>query len=634
MGYLLLRRCVRVFWTRAAWTDRRLTFYSYDPPVALTETDDPAGPLSAAEPTITTALSSISTPFVDAQPSSSPAQPTPAATSAPSPSATDAQVTPSFGSSSSALASDSTAATQDSTTANKLQSSITEPVTSAATTETDDFSFTYDPSGSDAISSAQTQTVSTLSRTNVEGLVNAIQSAAANTGAIAAINSESSDEPLTSSNGAQALVIGSQTASAGGDPVIVSGTTYSIPPSGTALVVNGATQTLVTGSGETGAGDSGAGVPGTGDPGTGGVGTDVSPTADDPSPLTYTLGNYVAGSQTIVPGGGGIVVSGTTYSLARSATALFIDGVPSSMGPPAGSTPAVLDLGSIQLSQIASSSGQAVYADSSMTVTVVAMSPAASTLGQTRNAASATTHVISTAANGQLVTVPTASVISGAHGTGSTNLDGSQTVAQSGHIASEHSTVTIGGSMFATFETTNPQGHTLEIAGSDTLTIGGSAKTVDGQIASAGTAGLVIGTSTVALTTPNPSEDPTVTIGGSIFAAFETTDAQGYTVDVVGSHTLTVGGTAKTIDGQLVSAGTAGLVIGTSTVALTTFDPSSTPSTSLSPTSLSLTTAGASASRTGVAKSGSPRAYDSGLSWWAALALLTMMTASSTVVWP
>ncbi|KAK4549400.1 hypothetical protein LTR36_006397 [Oleoguttula mirabilis] len=103
-------------------------------------------------------------------------------------------------------------------------------------------------------------------------------------------------------------VIGSSTLAAGSSPVVVSGTTYSLAPSGSAVVVNGVTQSF---------------------------GSDAA---------TSALGVYVVGGQTytqaaasgvVVAGstldaGSRTVISGTTYSVDPSGSALVVNGVTAS----------------------------------------------------------------------------------------------------------------------------------------------------------------------------------------------------------------------------------------------------------------------------------------------------------------
>lgn len=100
----------------------------------------------------------------------------------------------------------------------------------------------------------------------------------------------------------------------------------------------------------------------------------------------------------------------------------------------------------------------------------------------------------------------------------------------------------------------------------ETLSIGGSAQTINGQIVSAGASGLVLGVSTTVafsqITSAGETDD-VLTLGSSKVTA---TAAAGQSGEVViGDKTLSAGGLAATINGQLVSEGADGIVLGGST---------------------------------------------------------------------
>ncbi|KAK3622592.1 hypothetical protein LTR22_024741 [Elasticomyces elasticus] len=103
------------------------------------------------------------------------------------------------------------------------------------------------------------------------------------------------------------------------------------------------------------------------------------------------------------------------------------------------------------------------------------------------------------------------------------------------------------------------------------VSVGGPAATIDGHTVSAGASGLVVdGMAVGSLSTPEPgSIGPlvtTVTYAGQSFT-FSQDAANGNPV-VDGSITITVGGSATSINGQYVSAGQNSIVVGTSTVSL------------------------------------------------------------------
>lgn len=116
--------------------------------------------------------------------------------------------------------------------------------------------------------------------------------------------------------------------------------------------------------------------------------------------------------------------------------------------------------------------------------------------------------------------------------------------------------------------------------GSQAITIGGAATTIDGVVVSAYSGGLAVGGSTIVLsaatsTSVNPPMSKgyasVVTVGSQTFTIPEA--SSGASVVFVGSQQLSLGGQATTINGIRVSAGTAGIVIGSSTIPLPTDGP-------------------------------------------------------------
>lgn len=100
----------------------------------------------------------------------------------------------------------------------------------------------------------------------------------------------------TAANGATGLVLADgQTVTAGGVPITVSGTTYSLSPGGSYIIIN-----------------------------------DITSPAPTPGPHIITSAGtplFVVGTQTIVPGSSALVISGTTYLLASSGNVLVINGM-------------------------------------------------------------------------------------------------------------------------------------------------------------------------------------------------------------------------------------------------------------------------------------------------------------------
>ena len=118
---------------------------------------------------------------------------------------------------------------------------------------------------------------------------------------------------VVTENGASAYAVGTQTWSPGGPPIVISRTTYSLAPSGTALVVNGRTTP---------------------------IGVAIAPghvVTIGPSVVTANSASaYIFGSQTLAPGGAPVVVKGTTYSLASGETDLVVNGYRTPVGQVTG----------------------------------------------------------------------------------------------------------------------------------------------------------------------------------------------------------------------------------------------------------------------------------------------------------
>ncbi|KAF1848876.1 uncharacterized protein K460DRAFT_375646 [Cucurbitaria berberidis CBS 394.84] len=113
------------------------------------------------------------------------------------------------------------------------------------------------------------------------------------------------------------FVISDQTLSPGGPVITVSGTTLSLAPSGSFIVVNGITSTVATPNAPANTFPSLT------------VGNEVF------SPLPGFGTTFIISDQTLAPGGPAIIVSGTTISLAPSATFVVINGVTSTIARPA-----------------------------------------------------------------------------------------------------------------------------------------------------------------------------------------------------------------------------------------------------------------------------------------------------------
>lgn len=133
------------------------------------------------------------------------------------------------------------------------------------------------------------------------------------------------------------LTIGSHTISAGAPSTTISGTTFSLAPSGTALIIDGQThllpsptpawvvssQVLTPGSAVV-VGGTTYSLPTSGNS----VFIDGHPSAL-PSPNTPS--DFVVGGQTVTPGGPAVTISGTTYSIPVGGSSVFINGQPSAL---------------------------------------------------------------------------------------------------------------------------------------------------------------------------------------------------------------------------------------------------------------------------------------------------------------
>ncbi|KAH6870138.1 hypothetical protein BKA58DRAFT_286488, partial [Alternaria rosae] len=114
------------------------------------------------------------------------------------------------------------------------------------------------------------------------------------------------------------FVVSGQTLAPGGPAITFSGTTISLAPSASFVVVNGITSALAIPT------------PQAGNSPTITIGNDIIGALSEPSGPTFVIDG-----QTLVPGGPEITVSGTTLSLAQSASFVVINGVTSTLATPA-----------------------------------------------------------------------------------------------------------------------------------------------------------------------------------------------------------------------------------------------------------------------------------------------------------
>ncbi|KAH8624160.1 hypothetical protein IG631_20899 [Alternaria alternata] len=123
--------------------------------------------------------------------------------------------------------------------------------------------------------------------------------------------------PISAPSG-PSFVVGDQSLIPGGPAITVSGTTLSLAPFASFIIVDGTTSSLVTPSLQFG------------NPPVITIGGDVIGALPEPSGPVF-----VVDGQTLIPGGSEITVSGTTLSLVQSASLVVINGVTSVLATPA-----------------------------------------------------------------------------------------------------------------------------------------------------------------------------------------------------------------------------------------------------------------------------------------------------------
>lgn len=299
-------------------------------------------------------------------------------------------------------------------------------------------------------------------------------------------------------------IVGSQTLIPGGPAINVDGTPVSLAVSATAVVVGGSTVPL--------------------------SGASTTPAVLAINGNTYTGisgSTFLIGSQTLIPGGSAITVSGTPVSLPLDATAVVVGGSTFPLPNPATTTPTVLTIGGNRYTEMSGSSfliGSQTLIPGGPAITI----------------------------SGTPISLPvgaTAVVV------------GSSTFPLPGPTTTAPPVLTINGERY-----TEMSGSTF-LVGSQTLVPGGSAITLSGTPISLplGATAVVVAGSTVPI--PRPTTTPVVLeIDGQSFTQIS---RSGF---LIGSQTLLPGGAAITVNGTLVSLGPAAtnLVVGTHTEPLTT----------------------------------------------------------------
>ena len=377
------------------------------------------------------------------------------------------------------------------------------------------------------------------------------------------------------------FVLGSLTLSVGGPAVTISGGTISAAASG--LVVNG----------------QGLSLQGTGSSQSGVVLSASSNivTADEVQPGVFVLGTttlraggsaITAGGETISAVGPGLVVGGRTQ-LASTLPTSTARGLELSRGVLTATAtqtiPGVFVLGSQTISAggpPATISGQTISAVASGIVIA----------GQTITASSLQSGSQASVVSLAYLGLPKATEISpGVFSLGSTTLSvGGPALTTLGHTISAgplglvavgtlytasglqavNTGVVVGeGSSPATASEVAPG---IFVVGAATLTAGGAAKTISGYTISAALSGVIVDGTSYAASSPSPTSTGVIFTEGTTLAT--ATEISPGTF-VFGSVTLSAGGSARTISGQIISAANDGLVINgkTSTASALTARP-------------------------------------------------------------
>lgn len=366
-------------------------------------------------------------------------------------------------------------------------------------------------------------------------------------------------------------IIGSQTLSPGGQAITISGTPISIPHLDPVLIIGTSTQVLY-------------GSPVTDRPQITIAGTVY--TAD-------TAGDFLVGSQTLIPGAPALIIAGTQISLAPSASALVIGTRVETLTPnssPEAAPPLITIAGTTYTANAAGAylNGSKTLSPGGPAITVsgtpVSLGPAASILVIATSTETLRPNSPITAAQ-PLITIAGSTYTADAAGDyiiGSQTLrPGAPAITVSGTVISlapSASDVFIGTSteilrpnlpITATLPLINIAGTTYTadaagnyIIGSQTLIPGGPAIVISGTpISLAPSASdLVIDTSTETLIASHATSFPPITIAGKTY----TTNAAGNYL--IGSQTLTPGARGITVSGTPVflAPGGADVLVGTS----------------------------------------------------------------------
>ncbi|GAB7356740.1 hypothetical protein MBLNU459_g7645t2 [Dothideomycetes sp. NU459] len=231
------------------------------------------------------------------------------------------------------------------------------------------------------------------------------------------------------------------------------------------------------------------------------------------------------------------------------------------------SDPAASTTGSIADTAQPSTKSGAVVVIGSHTYTAVASSGNAIINGQTvvagSSAASVGNHLFSAAGTAVVVDGSTVAF-------SSLTLADALTAATTGPAEAPATTVVSIGSQLHTVISSD----SAILVDGHTLSVDGGAVTISAVAVSAASSGLVIGSSVVQFNPPSETlqasyvsdQEPVVTAGSQTFTGQITVDSDGSTVVVLGTQSVTAGGSAATVNGAEVSAASDGIVIASSTI--------------------------------------------------------------------
>ncbi len=123
-------------------------------------------------------------------------------------------------------------------------------------------------------------------------------------------------------------------------------------------------------------------------------------------------------------------------------------------------------------------------------------------------------------------------------------------------------------SIIAAGQTWTPLNQGTIIANGATISSGGPALTIGGTVVSIGSSGLIAGTSTIAIPAIDAQSPTAKAVPGVFTAAGQTWTQINQNVVIANGATLSIGGAPLTTDGTILSLATAGLIAGTSTLAI------------------------------------------------------------------